>query len=476
MTGRSQIFLIFLAVVAGAPPVRAQNADSLPAVPASPGTVHAALPPALLPPGPPFQVPGAQASTAQPGPIPAVQKLSLPEAEKIALQSHPEIQIAQHRAVSAAAQVKQVQSLYFPQTNGSLTGVVAETNSRIDSGGLNNPIIFNRFAYGVFFSQYITDFGRTQALVRSSSEHARAREAVVVTSRADVLLQLHEAYFAALRSKAVLTVAQETVKDRQLISDQVGVMAKNQLKSGLDVAFANVDLAQAQLLLIQAQNDLQASYAQFSAALGSREQTAYDLDEMPVPAAPPAEFSAVLQEAFQNRPELAGQRLEVSSARSFATAQRDLWFPSLTAAGAAGLTPYRNDQLAPRYSAVGFNVNIPLFNGHLFGSLRTQASEEYRAQQQFLRDLEDRIARDVRTAWLNAGSAFQRLSVTEQLLNEARLAEDLASSRYRMGLSSIIEVSQAQLNLTQAQIAEASAKYEYQARISELLYQQGLLR
>jgi outer membrane protein len=184
----------------------------------------------------------------------------------------------------------------------------------------------------------------------------------------------------------------------------------------------------------------------------------------------------VLQEAFQNRPELASQRLEVSSARSYATAERDLWFPSLSAAGAAGLTPYRADQLSSRYAAIGFNVNIPVFNGHLFGSLRTQANEEYRAQQQFLRDLEDRIARDVRTAWLNAGSAFQRLSVTEQLLNEAKLAEDLASSRYRMGLSSIIELSQAQLNLTQAQIAEASAKYEYQVRTSELLYQQGHLR
>jgi len=420
--------------------------------------------------------PAAPPARAPELPPQSIQKLSLPEAEKIALQNHPQIQIAQHRAAFAAAQTKQVQSLYFPQATGNLTGVVAENNSRIDSGGLNNPIIFDRFATGVYVTQFVTDFGRTQALVRSSKQHAGAQEAGIVTSRADVLLQVHQAYFASLKSTAVLTVAQETVKQRQLISDQVSVMAQNQLKSGLDVAFANVDLAQAQLLLIQAQNELQASYAQLAAALGNHEQTAFDLAELPVPPAPPAEFSEVLQAAFQNRPELAGQRLEVNSARSFAIAERDLWFPSLNAAGAAGLTPYRSEQLASRYSAAGFNVSIPLFNGHLFGSLRTQANEEYRAQQQFLRDLEDRIARDVRTAWLNAGSAFQRLAVTEKLLNEARLAEDLASSRYRMGLSSIIELSQAQLNLTQAQIAEASAKYEYQTRISELLFQEGSLR
>ena len=76
------------------------------------------------------------------------------------------------------------------------------------------------------------------------------------------------AYFNALKAQAVLQVAQETVKDRQLVSDQVTEMEKNKLKSGLDVSFANVDLAQAQLLLVQAQNDLQASYAELSAALG----------------------------------------------------------------------------------------------------------------------------------------------------------------------------------------------------------------
>jgi outer membrane protein len=299
----------------------------------------------------------------------------------------------------------------------------------------------------------------------------------VVTSRADVLLQVHEAYFNSLKSKALLTVAQETVKDRKIISDQITLMQKNQLKSGLDVAFANVDLAQAQLLLIQAQNDLQASYANLSVALGYHEPRSFTLAQMPVPPPPPADFVAVLQEAFMNRPELIGQRFEVNAAHSYAIAERDLWFPTLGAMGAAGLTPYRADALnSERYAAIGFNLNIPIFNGHLFGSLQAQAREDYRAQQQFLRDLEDRIARDVNTAWLNAKSAFERLAVTEQLLQEATLAEDLAASRYKMGLSSIVELSQAQLNLTQAQIQEASAKYDFQARISELIYQQGLLK
>jgi len=473
------------AVFAGAPS-RAQSPNAAPLSPAAaavPGTPvpisrTLALPDAAaraagnLPdaPAPAHQAAGPPQAPAAP------RSLTLVEAEKIALQNHPQIQIAEHRAAFASAQFRQAQSAYSPQVNGSLTGVVAENDSRITAGALNNPVIYDRFSAGAFLTQYITDFGRTQAIVRSFNEHARAQQAGVFVSRADVLLDLHQSYFAALKSKALLTVAQETVRDRQLVADQVGVMAQNKLKSGLDVAFASVDLSQAQLLLIQSQNDLQASYAQLSAALGYREPGNFDLAEPASMPAPPSDFVPVLQEAFMNRPELAGQRFEVNSAKSFAIAERDLWFPSLNAAGGAGVAPYRASQVDTRYAAVGFNVNIPVFNGHLFGSLRTEANEEFRAQQQVLRDLEDRIARDVRTAWLNANSAYQRLSVTEQLLNEAKLAEDLAASRYRMGLSSIIELTQAQLNLTQAEIAEASAKYDYQIAFSVLLYQQGDLK
>jgi outer membrane protein len=237
-----------------------------------------------------------------------------------------------------------------------------------------------------------------------------------------------------------------------------------------------VDLAQAQLLLIQSQNDVQASFAEFSSALGYEDQRIFQLADEPLPPAPDADVSPLLKEALQNRPELIRQDLDVKAAQSFATAERDLWFPTISAAGAAGMIPYRQDTLASRYAAAGFNVNIPIFNGKLFNARRTEAGSRAKAQQQFLRDLQDRIVRDVRTAWLNAGSAFQRLAVTDQLLSEATQAFDLAQSRYGLGLSSIVELSQAQLNMTQAEITKVSAQYEYESQIAVLNYQLGRMR
>ena len=425
---------------------------------------------------------GAQTPPQNPASVPPAaqnsngQMLTLQDAEKIALQNHPQIQAATQLALAAAAQVKEVQSAYYPQASGALTGAEAENNSRISAGFLNSPSLFDKFAEGVSVSQLVTDFGRTHEFSKSSNFHAQAQQEKVVATRADVLLGVNLAYFGALKAQSVLHVAEETVKARQLVVDQVSALAKSNLKSGLDVSFSNVDLARAQLLLVQAQNDLQSSYAQLSDALGYSDQRTFQLVDEPLPGSPPPDVAPLLVEAFQNRPEIIGQGLDVKSAQSYATAERDLWFPTISAAGVTGLAPYRQESLPSRYAAAGFNVNVPLFNGRLFNAEHTEATARARAQELFLRDLENRITQDVRTSWLNVISAYQRLSLTQQLLDQTTQAFDLAKGRYGLGLSSIIELSQAQLSLTEAQVEQVSAQYDYESQTANLNYQLGRVK
>jgi len=399
--------------------------------------------------------------------------LTLADAEKIAIENHPQIQAAQYQANAAKAQVTQARSAYYPQVFGSLTGAKSETDSRVAAGSLSNSIIFDRYANGITVGQLVTDFGRTHEFVKSASLRAQAQQENVVTSRADVLVAVDQAYYAVLKSQALLKVAEETVKDRQIVSDQITELEKNKLKSGLDVSFANVNLAQAQLLLIQTQNNLQASYADLSTALGYPDQKSFILSDESAPSAPPADITQLISQALQDRPELIGGRMSVNSAQSYATGERDLWFPTISTIAVAGLTPVRETALGSRYAAAGFNVNIPIFNGRQFNALHAEATAQAHAQEQYLRDLQSRVTRDVRKAWLDANSAFQRLSVTQQLLNQATQALDLAQQRYKLGLSSIIELSQAQLNMTQAEITQASAKYDYAAAVSVLRFQTG---
>jgi outer membrane protein len=402
------------------------------------------------------------------------QKLTLKEAEKIALQNHPRVSAAQFGALAAGQVTTEIRSVYFPQIFGSMTGVIADHDSRITAGALNNPIIYSRYADGVTMSQFITDFGRTARLSESSKLHASARQENVQATRAEVVLEVDRLYYSALRAQAVMAVARQTVQARQLLVDQVTALANSKLKSALDVSFAKVNLSDAQLLLVKAQNDVQGAYAQLSTALGNRDQREFQLVDEPLPSAPPGNVSELVTQALRERPDLNDLRLEQESATQFANAEKDLWRPTVSSLWTAGVTPAHASNLGDHYAAGGVNINFPIFNGHLFGARRAEADLKSQAAQEKVRDAENQIARDVRLALLNTNTAYQRLELTAELLSQAAQALELALARYNLGLGSIVELSQAQLNNTAAQIEQSSAKYEYQIQRAVLDYEIGL--
>lgn len=409
-------------------------------------------------------------------PAQTLRMLPLPEAQEIAVKNNPRLGVAQLSARAAAETPKQVRANYFPATVANLTAVGADNGSRIAAGALNNPILFSRFGTGVTVSQLLTDFGRTSDLANSARLRAQSQGEFVQAARADILLQVNRAYFSALRAQALVRVAEQTVAARQLNVDQISALAASKLKSGLDVSFANVNLSEAKLLLVRAQNESKAAFSDLAASMGVAYEE-YGLVEQPFPEPLAAPLLSLIREAAAERPELASLRLEAESARKFADSERALRLPTVSAVAAGGVVPARDEtNLRGRYGAVGVNLSIPIFNGGLFASRYAEADLRAQAAARRVNDLENQIARDVQVAWLNTNTAFERVDLTRQLLDQASLAVDLAQARYDLGLSSIVELTQAQLNKTGAEIASATAKYDYQLQRATLSYQVGALR
>ena len=402
--------------------------------------------------------------------------LTLPEAERLAIQTNPALTAQQFVARAAAQTPVEVRSALAPTVFGSVTGVGADSGSRLAAGALNNPVVYSRLGTGITVTQLITDFGRTRDLTQAATLHAQAEDQVTQTVDANIVLETDRAYFAVLRAQSVLTVANETVRARQLVSDQVSELARNRLRSDLDVSFANVNLAQAKIQLAAAENDVQAAKAQLATALGMPTRQDFVLSDPPMPGALDAVVDRYIQQATQNRPELAQLRLEVNAAERTAQAEKALSYPTVSAIGTAGAVPAGESAVPGTYGAAGVNVNIPIFNGGLFKARRTEAELRLAAAQKNVEDLQNRIDRDVRTAWLDASTAYQQVDLTAQLMDQSRRALDLAQGRYDLGLGSIVELSQAQLNYTSAQIANAGAKFDFEARNSFLQYQSGNLR
>ena len=402
--------------------------------------------------------------------------LTLAQAQQLAIQNNPQFTAARYNAAAAYQVAPQYKAAYEPTVFGSFTSVGADNGSRLAAGGLNNPVVYNRIGSGLSIGQMITDFGRTSNLIAMAKLQASAQDQVTETTRAQILVNTSRAYFALLRAHALLKVASQTVSARQTVSDQVTALAESKLKSNLDVSFANVNLADAKLLQVQAQSDVKAGEANLATAMGLPNETGFVLDDEPMPAPMPDRVDDLIREAMQNRPELKNLRLQQSAAERFTKAEHALYFPSIGVIGTAGFVPTGNETVPGRYGAIGMNVSIPIFNGGLFKARQTQAELKAKAATENVNDLQNQVIRDVRVAWLNATTAYDRMALTKQLLEQANIALDLAQTRYDAGLGNIVELSTAQLNVTSAQIADASAMYEYQTQRILVDYQTGVLR
>jgi len=441
------------------------------------GGTRASLPSAPLPQtvsqsgAPPMGQMGAPSPSPQGAPgMPST--LSVKDAQALALKNNPQISVARLTALASQQVTREVRSGLWPTAQVDLSGVDANPGSRITAGALNNPVIYQRAAAGTFVSQLLTDFGRTTNLIASANLAAKAENQNAVATKEQILLAVDESFYNALQTQAVLTVAEQTVKDRQTVADQVGALYRSKLKSELDFSFANVNLAQARLLLLDAENNVNASQASLSAVLGFQNLQNFQLAEDTSPLTPPSDnVDDLISTAFNMRPEILALEFESESAERFRRAERDLFFPDIRALGAIGDTPVRNPIISNWYGAVGVNVDIPVFNGFLFNARAREAAIRAQAAQERLRDIRDRISRDVRTSWLNAKTSYERLAVTQQLLDQANLALNLAQERYKLGLGSIVELSEAQLQQTQAQIANVEAGYDYRLAVAVLQYQ-----
>jgi len=412
-----------------------------------------------------------QDSTTQQSPKPAIH-LSVKDAEMIALKNNPAISVARLSALASQEVTREVRSSLWPQVSANLTAVDARNNSRITAGALNNPIIYTRAAGGATVSQLITDFGRTTNLVASARLQAKADEQNALATKEDVLLAVHQAFYNALQTHAVLRVAEQTVASRQLLSDQVSALTRSKLKSDLDLSFANVNLAQAKLLYLDALNNDKSAMASLSSLLGYPTLENFELaDDTQTFSPPPADVDPLIADAFAKRPEILALEFHSESAEKLHQADRDQMFPTISALAAFGDSPVRDDRVYGPYGAVGVNLQIPVFNGFLFSAKSHEADLRAQAARQRLLDLRNRISRDVRTSWLAATTAFDRVHVSEQLLAQANQALDLAQTRYKLGLSSIVELSQAQLKQTQAEIGNAQAGSEYRLALSVLRLQ-----
>jgi outer membrane protein len=403
--------------------------------------------------------------------------LPLEQAESLALDNQPRLLAAQLRSRAAAERIREARAGLLPTASFNTTGVeVADAGTSTAAGNITTSSISDRFAFGGNLSQLVTDFGRTHALIASERANSEAQADLTTLTRAQVRLNVREAYYAVLGEEAVLRAAQAALSNRQLVFRQLNVLEQNQLRSTLDVNFAAVLVSQAKLAVVQAQSEVSQARAKLATSMGESQPVAatlVDVDPNTEPLPPGPEDPQ--HQAQLQRADLSAARAQQRAAEQYATAEKRLSLPTLNVLAAAGDIPFHDHTLHSSYAAAGFNLNIPVFNGGLFSARRAQAELQASASAQDAQELSLEVSEQVRDAWYRANEAFLSLDVSNQLVAQAREALRLAQDRYNAGLGSIVELNEAQLNETSAEINAASAVDTYLTRRAELDFSTGLL-
>lgn len=436
----------------------------------------------------------AEDSTTRQTRKPAGSFLSLDEAIRISLANHPQIERFRYTALIAKALAKQTQGERYPwleasvaESSGSLRIVTTDGKTihdrgghGFDPGGALPKHNQNMLTGGLILNQLITDFGYTAHRILASQATQAASEKDVLIQKALVILHVRQAYLNTLLQQRLAKVAAETLKRRKAIRDQVQALYQHQLKSKVDLDLVQVEVSNAELALIQAQNEVKQQFAVLNNAMGLEGAEEYQLEDIPVAVSSAPLLETLVADGLKNRPELLGGRDRIQATDELLRAVKALNLGSLTAIGTIGVTKYwdvhesgiHDNQVAP-FWGVGATLRFPLFTGFKIKNQVIEAGHHKGEAEQELQQLANEVILQVIRAYLAETTNAEQIRLEQERVGLAREALQLAQGRYRIGLSPIIEVVQATTALFEAESRLAQAQYIYKTSEAAVAYASG---
>ncbi|MGE0278215.1 MAG: TolC family protein [Nitrospiraceae bacterium] len=403
--------------------------------------------------------------------------LGLQQAVELALTTHPLLQEASANLKASEARTEQARSLYYPQVyaNANTVAGAGRSNPRFMIGGGLLQENQTAFAGGVIANQRIYDFGYTQNLVESNQLAQRAQHEDIHARRAFVTLNVQRSYLNSLKRRRLVQIAEETVRERGVIATQIEALYRQQLKSKLDFDLVHVELVNAESLLVKSRNDLRASFADLNRAIGFAGSSEYVLEDVSTDVRGTKALNALINDSLSH-PELKRAKEQTASADARMRAAKRQFFPTVSAVASGGtydpFDPRQNQQTGGWWTA-GALVSMPLFTGFLIENQVSEARAQKDAADAATMNVEQALTQQVTTAYLDTVTFAQQIKLAEEQVKTAQEALQLAKQRYKLGLGSVVEVTQSEVAVTAAETRLADAQYDYKIAEVTLAYATG---
>ncbi|PKN87924.1 MAG: hypothetical protein CVU51_04935, partial [Deltaproteobacteria bacterium HGW-Deltaproteobacteria-1] len=289
-------------------------------------------------------------------PIQKGDVLTLQQCIDIALKNHPALNAASGTIRQSESKIGQARAGYFPQiTFNSGYSRLGPSNTSLRSDPYNN------YSNTLNLNQTIFDFGKTYTKVQIQSLQKESAEADFQNVTASIILGVKESYYSFLKAKMSETVAVETMNQFQQHFDVAKAFFETGKSSKIDVTSAEVNLSNARIQLISAQNALRIALVKLNQAMGVISAPEYDVKEEFLVAKTDISFEAALSQAYENRPEILSTARKKVALEKSVDLNRKEYLPVFSGNAAYGYAG--DDTSMDKAWNVGVALTFPLFTG-----------------------------------------------------------------------------------------------------------------
>ena len=384
--------------------------------------------------------------------------MTLDKCIELALGNNPQINAAFHDILASDARIKQVWANYFPQLSWQ-TGYTKIKQLQL-SDALGRNLTFNYYILGqVTLQQMLYDFGVTQNQATIKRLDYEAYKTTLSATINDVIYQTKDAYYNLLFAFENRRVAEDTVKKFEMFYNQAKAFYEIGMNPKVDVTIAEVNLSNAKLQLIQADNAVNLAVAKLNNVMGVPFIDKYNVQERLKYQPVDVSFNQSVEIARDARPELKLAELKVESANQTMKLVKKSYFPTLSIEG-----QYQRGGKSWN-SNYGYNIggylNFPTINGMLIKNEIKEARYLYDKEIANAKNTQNSIYLEIQNAFLTLEEKKNQMPVAILGVKQAKENYELSYGRYRVGEASPTELKDAQINYQQAQLTYYNALYQY---------------
>lgn len=391
--------------------------------------------------------------------------MTLDKCIELALGNNPQINAAFHDILASDARIKQVWSNYFPQVSWQ-TGYTRIRQLQL-SDALGKNLTFNYFILGqVTLQQMLYDFGVTQNQATIKRLDYEAYKTTLGATINDVIYQTKDAYYNLLFAFENKRVAEDTVKKFEMFYNQAKAFYEIGMNPKVDVTIAEVNLSNAKLQLIQADNAVNLAVARLNNVMGVPFIDKYNVQERLKYQPVDVTFNQSIEIARDARPELKLAELKVESANQTLKLVKKSYFPTLSIEGQLQIG---GKSWTSNYGYnLGGYLNFPTVNGMLIKNEIQEARYLYDKEIANAKNTQNQIYLEIQNAYLMLEEKKNQMPVAMLGVKQAKENYELSYGRYRVGEANPTELKDAQINYQQAQLSYYNALYQYNSAKASL--------